>query len=127
MRFEFAKIVKTLLSVIFYYFCQVVFAFMEKDNLVNSLVLNLNLADEKDKNGFVANTDKLYDDCFFPVIDEVISRFGAVYDADIDDVIVDLGTANVQDLPNLLSEALEEALLKIRLYSRRLISETTVQ
>lgn len=112
MRFEFAKIVKTLLSVIFYYFCQVVFAFMEKDNLVNSLVLNLNLADEKDKNGFVANTDKLYDDCFFPVIDEVISRFGAVYDADIDDVIVDLGTANVQDLPNLLSEALEEALLK---------------
>ena len=96
----------------FYYFCQVVFAFMEKENLVNSLVLNLNLADEKDKNGFVANTDKLYDDCFFPVIDEVISRLGAVYDADIDDVIVDLGDVSIKNLPNLLSEVLEEALLK---------------
>ena len=97
---------------IFYYFCQVVFAFMEKENLVNSLVLNLNLADEKDKNGFVVDADKLYDDCFFPVIDEVISRLGAVYDADIDGVIVDLGLVDVQDLSNLLSEALEEALLK---------------
>lgn len=85
---------------------------MEKDNLINSLVLNLNLADGKDKNGFAANADKLYDDCFFPVIDEVISRLGVDYNADIDDVVVDLGLANVQDLPKLLSEALEEALLK---------------
>ena len=85
---------------------------MEKENLINSLVLNLNLSDEKDKNRFISDSDELYNDYCFPIIDEVISRLGNDYDADIDGITVELGTVNIQDFPNSLSKALEEALLK---------------
>ena len=59
---------------------------MEKENLINSLVLNLNLSDEKDKNRFISDSDELYNDYCFPIIDEVISRLGNDYDADIDGI-----------------------------------------
>lgn len=97
---------------VFYYFCQADFALMEKENLINSLVLNLNFSDEKDKNRFISDSDELYNDYCFPIIDEVISRLGNDYDADIDGITVELGTVNIQDFPNSLSKALEEALLK---------------
>ena len=85
---------------------------MEKENLINSLVLNLNFSDEKDKNRFISDSDELYNDYCFPIIDEVISRLGNDYDADIDGITVELGTVNIQNFPNSLSKALEEALLK---------------
>lgn len=91
---------------------------MVDENLIHSLVFGLTLPATVGTNDAIPETEACFEKYALPVIDEVVTRFGSMYDYDIEQISVDLGTVSKEELPMALKSALEDAIIR-QLYEWR--------
>ena len=85
---------------------------MADENLIHSVVFDLELPASVHKDDAMAEAESCFDELALPVIDEVITHFGSMYDIDMEQISIDLGMVSKEDLPKVLSEKLEDELVK---------------
>ena len=88
------------------------------ENLIHSLVFDLTLPATVEKDKAIPETEACFERYALPVIDEVVTHYGFMYDCDIEQISVDLGTVSKEELPAALKSALEDAIIR-QLYEWR--------
>lgn len=88
------------------------------ENLIHSLVFDLTLPATVEKDKAIPETEACFERYALTVIDEVVTHYGFMYDCDIEQISVDLGTVSKEELPAALKSALEDAIIR-QLYEWR--------
>lgn len=82
------------------------------ENLIHNLVFDLTLPATVRKDDAIPETEACFEKYALPIVDEVITRLGSMYDCDIEQISVDLGTVSKEQLPMALKSALEDAIIR---------------
>ena len=90
---------------------------MKKENLIHSMTFDLEVPSSMGKDAAMDETESCCDDCVIPVIDEVITHYGALFDADIENITLDLGEVSREEMPTKLKSLLEDEIIRHLYYS----------